>query len=39
MQHSKKSQSDWLAIAPNEQSCGVWKSLFKTVYNIQAVKP
>jgi hypothetical protein len=39
VQLSDKGQPDWPARAPNEQSCGLWKSLFKTVYNVQAVKP
>jgi len=36
---SNKGQPDWPARAPNEQSCGLCKSLFKTVYNMQDVKP
>jgi len=39
VQPSNKGQPDWPARAPNEQNCGLWKSLFKTVYNMQAVKP
>jgi hypothetical protein len=38
VQPSNKGQRDWPARAPNEQNSGLWKSLFKTVYNMQAVK-
>jgi hypothetical protein len=39
VQPSNKGQPDSPARAPNEKNCGLWKSLFKTVYNMQAVKP
>jgi len=39
VQPSNRGQPDWPARVPNEQSCGLWKSLFKTVYNMQAAKP